>query len=85
MEPVPKWYKPVVIIALIWNLLGCAAYLADVMLKAADIAKLSEAQQAMYAARPAWSIAATAVAVWFGAAGRASRAPRRRSALRLAE
>jgi hypothetical protein len=30
---------------------------------------MSAAQQALYAARPAWSIAATAVAVWIGAAG----------------
>ena len=69
MESPPKWYMPVAIIALLWNLIGCAAYLADVMLKPADIAKLTAAQQAMYAARPAWSIGATAVAVWFGAAG----------------
>lgn len=69
MEAAPKWYTPVAIVALLWNLLGCAAYLMDVMLKPADIAKLSAAQQAMYAARPAWSVGATAVAVWFGAIG----------------
>ena len=57
------------VVALLWNLLGCAAYLADVMLKPEDIAKLTAAQQAMYHARPAWSIAATAIAVWIGAAG----------------
>jgi hypothetical protein len=69
MERAPKWYLPVAVVALLWNLMGCAAYLSDVMLKPEDIAKLSAAQQAMYAARPAWSVAATAVAVWFGAAG----------------
>lgn len=69
MAAAPKWYLPVAIIALLWNLLGCMAYLMDVMLKPEDIAKLPEAQQALYAARPAWSVAATAFAVWGGALG----------------
>jgi hypothetical protein len=69
MEAAPKWFLPVAIAALLWNVLGCAAYLADVMLTPADIAKLTAAQQAMHAARPAWSIAATAFAVWGGAVG----------------
>ena len=69
METVPKWFKPVAIVALLWNLLGCAAYLADVMLTPDDIAKMPPAQQALYAARPAWAVAATAFAVWAGALG----------------
>lgn len=69
MNPTPKWYLPVAIIALIWNLIGCAAYLHDVMLTPEDIAMLPADQQALYAARPAWSVAATAVAVWAGAVG----------------
>ena len=69
MEQAPKWFLPVAITALLWNLIGCAAYLGDVMLTPEDVAKLTAAQQAMYAARPAWSVGATAVAVWGGAAG----------------
>jgi hypothetical protein len=69
MEQAPKWFRPVAIAALLWNLLGCAAYLSDVMLTPEDVAKMTAAQQALYAARPAWSVAATAVAVWGGAAG----------------
>jgi hypothetical protein len=65
----PKWYLPVAIFALLWNLMGCAAYLADVMLSPADIAAMDATQQALYNSRPAWAVAATAVAVWFGAAG----------------
>ena len=30
MNPAPRWYLPVAIVALAWNLLGCLAYLADV-------------------------------------------------------
>lgn len=69
MEQPPKWFLPVAIAALVWNLLGCAAYLSDVMLTPEDVAKMSAAQQALYAARPSWSVAATAIAVWGGAAG----------------
>jgi len=69
MEQAPKWFVPVAVAALLWNLLGCFAYLSDVMLTADDIAKLTAAQQALYAARPSWSVAATAIAVWGGAAG----------------
>jgi hypothetical protein len=83
VEQAPKWYRPVAVAALLWNLLGCAAYLSDVMLTPEDVAKLSAAQQAMYAARPAWSIAATAMAVWGGAAGCVGLIMRRRWASQL--
>lgn len=69
MNAAPKWYLPTAIVALLWNLVGCAAYLHDVMLTPDDLASMSAAQQALYAARPAWSVAATAIAVWGGAAG----------------
>ena len=83
MNPAPKWYLPVAILALLWNLLGCAAYLGDVMLTPDDIAKMSPAQQALYAARPAWAVAATAIAVWGGAAGCLGLVLRKRWALPL--
>jgi hypothetical protein len=69
MKTTPKWYMPVVIVALLWNLLGCAAYLADVTLTPEDVAQMSADQQALYAARPAWAVSATALAVWGGALG----------------
>jgi hypothetical protein len=69
MANAPKWLLPVAIIALLWNLMGCAAYLSDAMLTAADIAKMSDSERILYNARPAWSVAGTAIAVWFGALG----------------
>lgn len=69
METVPKWFKPVAILALIWNLIGCAAYLSDVMITPEAIARMSAAQQALYNSRPAWAVSATALAVWGGALG----------------
>lgn len=79
----PKWFLPVSLLALLWNLMGCMAYLSDVMLTAEDVAKLDAAQQAVYAARPAWAVAATAVAVWGGAAGSLGLILRRRWATPL--
>ncbi len=83
MERAPKWFMPVAIAALLWNLLGLAAFLADAMLTPADIASMSAAQQSLYASRPWWSIAGTAVAVCCGAAGSSGLILRRRWALKL--
>ncbi len=69
MTPAPKWFTPVVIVALLWNLLGCLAFAADAMMTKEAVAKLPEAQQALYNARPAWALAATGVGVICGALG----------------
>lgn len=69
MSKHPRWLRPVAVVALIWNLLGCAAYLADVMISTEDLSGMSPAEQALVMARPSWSVAATAIAVWFGALG----------------
>jgi len=83
MNTAPKWFLPVAGVALLWNLVGCAAYLSDVMLTPEDVAKMDAAQQALYASRPAWAVAATAVAVWGGAAGCVGMLLRKRWALPL--
>ncbi len=69
MTQTPKWYMPVAVLALVWNLIGCAAYLSDVMLTPEAVAQLPADQQALYAARPTWAVAAYAIAVWGGALG----------------
>ena len=68
MGTTPTWYLPVAI-ALLWTLLGCATYLADITLTPEDVAGMSAAQQALYASRSSWVVAATAIAVWGGAVG----------------
>jgi hypothetical protein len=83
MNTAPKWFLPVAGVALLWNLVGCAAYLSDVMLTPDDVAKMDAAQQALYASRPAWAVAATAIAVWGGAAGCVGLLLRKRWALAL--
>ena len=69
MNKAPKWFMVVAIVALLWNLLGCLAFFADLQLSPQDVAKLSVAQQTLYNARASWAVAATALAVFGGAIG----------------
>lgn len=69
MSALPRWYKPVAVVALLWNLIGASAYLMDVTTSPEAVAAMTDAQRAMYASRPAWFVAAYACAVWFGVGG----------------
>ena len=69
MNTPPKWFAVIAVVALLWNLLGCIAIAADLMLSPADVAKLSAAQQQLYAARAGWAVAASVTAVLGGAIG----------------
>lgn len=69
MTPVPSWFKPVAIVALLWNLIGCVAYLSDVTISPEAVAQMTPEQQALYNSRPGWAVSATAIAVWGGALG----------------
>jgi hypothetical protein len=66
---VPKWFKPVVILALIWNLIGLLAWVVEFTVTPELIAQMSEAQQAIYEASPSWLWMATGVAVIAGTLG----------------
>ena len=69
MNSPPKWFKVIAVVALLWNLLGCFAFVSDLRLSPEDVAHLSKAQQALYNARPGWAVASTALAVLGGALG----------------
>ena len=66
---VPAWYWAAAGSALLFELLGCYFYLAEVRMTAEEIAALPLDQAAMLAARPAWYYAAFGLAVWVGLAG----------------
>ncbi len=83
MNSTPKWFVPTAIVALLWNLMGCFAWVTDLMLTAGDVAALPPEQQALYAARPAWAVTATGIAVLGGAAGSLGLALRKRWARSL--
>lgn len=69
MNLFPRWYTPVVVLAVLWNALGCFAVFADLSLTAEQVAQLSQAMQDAYNARPLWSVIASAVAVLGGLLG----------------
>ena len=69
MNKTPIWFTVVAIVALLWNLAGLFAVVADLRLSPAEIAALPQQQQALYAARPVWSIVASVVAVAGGSLG----------------
>jgi len=77
----PKSFKIVAWLAVIWNLIGVASYFMEVTVGDDAIAALPEAQQALYAARPAWVTGAFAIAVFAGLAGSLLLALRKRSAV----
>lgn len=65
----PKWFKSVAIVAIIWNLLGLSAFVADVTTSEEAIEKMDEPMQQLFENRPAWAVAAFAVAVVAGTVG----------------
>ena len=69
MSKSPLWFKIVAVLAILWNLIGCVALASDVRLTPEDVKTLPDAQQALYASRPSWAVAGTAVAVIGGTLG----------------
>lgn len=83
MTSTPTWFKVTACVALVWNLVGCIAFAMDLGMSQDDIAQLPEAQKALYAARPAWALMATAIAVFGGLFGCLGLLLRRKWALAL--
>ena len=69
MNKPPTWFTVVAVVALLWNVVGLIAVGADMSLSASDIAALPQEQQALHAARPAWSVAGSGLAVLAGTLG----------------
>ena len=66
---IPKWFKPVVIIALLWNLIGVINFFVQINLSEEAIAILPEAEQALMNSTPLWSLVAFAIGVFGGSIG----------------
>lgn len=66
---VPGWYWVVVAVALLWEALGCYAYVTQVSMDPAALARLPAEQRDLWMAMPAWVTGAYAVAVWAGLIG----------------
>lgn len=66
---VPGWYWAVVAAALLWEAMGCYAYLTQVTMDSGDLARLPALQRDVWTSMPAWATAAYAIAVWSGLLG----------------
>lgn len=71
MQPVklPVWFWVIAGVALVWNLMGVGAYIAQVTMSPEAMNALSEAERAGYENMPAWAVGAFAIAVFGGALG----------------
>lgn len=65
----PTWFWIVSVLALLWNLMGVWAYLADAFVSVEALGEMSQEMRELYEGRPTWVTAAYATAVWFGALG----------------
>ena len=65
----PKWFYPVTVVALLWNLMGIANFLLQLNLSPEDIAALPAAEQDLMNNTPLWSMIAFALGVFGGSIG----------------
>ncbi|MCR9292155.1 MAG: hypothetical protein NXI32_05515 [bacterium] len=80
---VPAWFWGVTVVALLWNLMGLAAFVAQVTMTDEAIAALPEEQQGLYQNIPMWVNIAFACAVIGGTLGCIGLLARKRWALPL--
>ena len=64
-----RWIKPVLITALLWNILGVFAFIMQLLLTPEMVNKLPQEQQLAYNNQPLWAFLAFAIAVFGGALG----------------
>ena len=65
----PAWFWIVSVVALLWNLMGAMAYLAQAFITDEGKAMLPSDQLELMENTPAWATAAFAIAVWAGVLG----------------
>ncbi|MDJ0655568.1 MAG: hypothetical protein QNJ40_15500 [Xanthomonadales bacterium] len=80
---VPKWFWIVAGVAVVWNLMGVAAYFSDVSMTREAVAALPQAQQELRAATPRWVTGFYAIAVFGGLAAAVVLCLKRRLAIPL--
>lgn len=79
----PIWFWIIAALAVVWNILGVGAYLADVTMSDNAVAALPEAERNLRAATPSWITGAYAIAVFAGFLGAVSLALRKNWAIPL--
>ena len=65
----PRWFKPVALLAIVWNAFGVAMYLSTVGVFGDPTVGMSEAEKAAASSIPAWAIGAFAIGTFGGLIG----------------
>lgn len=65
----PRWYWIVSALALVWMLIGVAAWTADLLMDQSALDAMSEGQRQLYVARPGWLFVVYAIAIFSGLLG----------------
>ena len=65
----PGWFRPVALLALLWNAVGVAMYLSSVGMFGDPMAGLSEAERAAASSIPGWITGAFAIGTFAGLIG----------------
>ncbi len=65
----PMWFIIVAVLAVIWDAMGVMAYITTMTISAEDMAEMTQAEQAIHNATPAWANGAFAIAVFGGLIG----------------
>lgn len=68
-EKVPAWFWIVSGLALLWEAMGCYAYLTQVSMGPEQLAALPAGQRQLFTAMPIWVAAAYGIATWGGLLG----------------
>ncbi len=65
----PKWYWPVVIFFLLWNLMGVSSFFQHILLSQEELESFPVEQQNLYKSYPFWTVIAFSIAVLGGFIG----------------
>ena len=66
---VPGWYWVIAAVALLWNLMGCAAFGMEMFAQEAAMESMTEAQKEWVRSTPGWVYVVYAISVFSGVAG----------------
>lgn len=67
--PAPGWYWIIAVLALLWNLMGCTAFLMEVFAQEAMMESMTDQQKEWARSIPVWIFVVYFLAVTTGAAG----------------
>ena len=67
--PIPVWFWVIAVVALLWNLMGCAIFSAELFAQEAFMEAMTEEQKEWVRTTPSWIYIVFAISVLTGLAG----------------